>query len=142
MSVYFCWSSCAALVRALPEDHVGRRAEALDALEAKRGRCVGAAKANAGHSEAASGQVGLFKVVHQLCDGGNAQLRVLNPHVRGATRGKPSANGPETDMTRSLNARSKRARHTHTPWAKRHPLPPQNRREESRVPRAEPSLIR
>jgi acyl transferase domain-containing protein len=45
---------------------------------------VGAAKASVGHSEAASGQVGLLKVQRLLEDSsvfGNAQLRVLNPLV-------------------------------------------------------------
>jgi acyl transferase domain-containing protein len=45
---------------------------------------VGATKANAGHSEAASGQVGLLKVRRVLRDAaafGNPHLRVLNPLV-------------------------------------------------------------
>ena len=45
---------------------------------------VGAAKANVGHSEAASGQVGLLKVqqlIGQRASVGNAHLRILNPLV-------------------------------------------------------------
>ena len=49
------------------------------------GRMVGAAKANIGHSEAASGQVGLLRVLGQRGIGdqaaGNAHLRALNPLV-------------------------------------------------------------
>ena len=45
---------------------------------------VGAAKASVGHSEAASGQVGLQRLssaLARLVAGGNAQLRRLSPHV-------------------------------------------------------------
>merc|ERR1712185_731798 len=45
---------------------------------------VGAAKASVGHSEAASGQVGLARVRQVLeasSGSGNAQLRLLNPLV-------------------------------------------------------------
>eukprot|EP00966_Prymnesium_polylepis_P156337 3611990-Prymnesium_polylepis.1 len=46
---------------------------------------VGAAKASVGHSEAASGQVGLLRVTQTLqtkVKAGNAKLCVLNPLVR------------------------------------------------------------
>ena len=42
---------------------------------------VGAAKASVGHSEAASGQIGILKVQQMRADLGNAQLRSLNPLV-------------------------------------------------------------
>jgi acyl transferase domain-containing protein len=51
---------------------------------------VGAAKASVGHSEAASGQVGLLKVQRLLADvacAGNAQLRTLNPLIIERLRG-------------------------------------------------------
>ena len=54
---------------------------------------VGAAKANVGHSEAASGQVGMLKVQQVLGNGaamGNSHLRVLNPLV-GSRLGDASA---------------------------------------------------
>ncbi|KOO53619.1 type i fatty acid, partial [Chrysochromulina tobinii] len=63
-------------------------AGALAAVYGSAGRAtplsVGAAKANVGHSEAASGQVGLLKVqqlIGQRASMGNAHLRVLNPLV-------------------------------------------------------------
>ena len=45
---------------------------------------VGAAKASVGHSEAASGQIGLLKLQRVGGDSvalGNSQLRVLNPLI-------------------------------------------------------------
>ena len=61
----------------------------VGALAAVHGSCmtalaVGAAKASVGHAEAASGQVGLLKVLGLLeavATGGSAQLRLLNPLV-------------------------------------------------------------
>ena len=70
----------------------GALVAALDATPATGQRTLGAAKANVGHAEAASGQVGLLRAIEQLCCGGNAQLRVLNPLVTqrlgGATSGQ------------------------------------------------------
>jgi acyl transferase domain-containing protein len=63
-------------------------AGALTALHRDRSAplTVGAAKANVGHSEAASGQVGLLKLMQTQLEGmavsGNAHLRLLNPLVR------------------------------------------------------------
>ena len=61
---------------------------ALAAVHGAGGRpaalAVGAAKASVGHSEAASGQVGLLKVRRALEEAllvGNAQLRVVNPLI-------------------------------------------------------------
>ena len=56
----------------------------MASVKRERPLSVGAAKANLGHTEAPSGLVGLWKVLHQLTSSlsvGNAQLRVLNPLV-------------------------------------------------------------
>ena len=50
-------------------------------------------KANLGHGESTAGVSGLIRLALGFASGEtppNAQLRALNPHVRGATRGKPS----------------------------------------------------
>ena len=50
-------------------------------------------KANLGHGESTAGVSGLLRLALGLAHGEtppNAQLRALNPHVRSATRGKPS----------------------------------------------------
>ena len=51
---------------------------------------VGSLKANAGHTEPGAGLAGILKLLVQMRDRSlapNAQLRVLNPHVRGGLRG-------------------------------------------------------
>ena len=59
----------------------GALVAALEGAAAAGRRALGAAKANVGHAEAASGQVGLLRAVEQLGCGGNAHLRALNPLV-------------------------------------------------------------
>ena len=54
----------------------------------------GSVKANIGHTEPAAGTTGLLKLAFGLRDGEaapNAQLRIANPHVVGALRGKGCA---------------------------------------------------
>ena len=53
----------------------------------------GSIKANLGHGESTAGVSGVPRLALGLASGEaapNAQLRALNPHVRSATRGKPS----------------------------------------------------
>ena len=66
---------------------------ALQAVYNLRSIWIGAAKANAGHSEAASGQVGLLKLwlgVKDVAAPGNARLRALNSLVRAKLDGAAS----------------------------------------------------
>ena len=80
---------------------------------------VGTAKASVGHSEAASGQIGLLKLQRVLRDTlmvGNSQLRVLNPLI-GARMGLSSQFGLTTQGV-SLSRRS--ARRRELVWLQRH----------------------
>ena len=62
----------------------GALAAVLDVPAAVGVRSINAAKGAIGHTEAASGQVGLLRAMKQLCTGnrsGNSHLRALNPLV-------------------------------------------------------------
>ena len=63
---------------------IGALAAVHESVARAKSLVLGAAKANSGHAEGSSGQVGLLKVRHVVDNritAGNAQLRVLNPHL-------------------------------------------------------------
>ena len=73
----------------------------------------GGIKANLGHGESTAGMSGLLQMALGVVNGEaspNAQLRVLNPHVRGRMRGVPTvmpcqlANGAAASNTRALQS--------------------------------------
>ena len=69
---------------------------------------VGAAKASVGHSEAASGQVGLFKalwLLHATTEHGNARLRALNPLM-----GELASGALQFVVQRALSAEPQRSK--------------------------------
>jgi acyl transferase domain-containing protein len=63
-------------------------------------------KANMGHGESTAGVSGLLRLALGFVDGEtapNAQLRVLNPHVRGATRFMPSMMPCQAVLSRRIS---------------------------------------